>query len=275
MVAQNLKDIRKRKCGENAPKLVEWECLACGKKRELPYHDRKKKYCSQLCYRTYMAGRFDRWMASPQTMALPQSYDEFMLQEELPCLVDGCDWVGMHLSNHVNFTHGITAAEFKRAAGFNLSTGLVTPELHDTLSDRAHIHVSRPMPAECITAQKHEYIKVYHSLEGKEHHAKAQALQRETVELPERKCRQCGKMFKPSNGMAWGARYCNTSCRSKYYFERSKKHKIRCCVCNTEFLGERRQYARYQNGLAVVCSIHCRQIRAGKIARGTWVEGVK
>ena len=99
-------------------------CLHCdGEFVEIP--SKPKRFCSQACYRLYMAGRFDRWIASPQRIALPQAYDEFLASEELPCLVEGCESVGQHLSTHMNITHGVPAAEFKRAAGFNATTGVV------------------------------------------------------------------------------------------------------------------------------------------------------
>ena len=57
-----------------------------------------KKFCSKDCRRLHYAERFDRWVANPETLALPQCYDEFLMQEELPCLIDGCEWKGKHLA---------------------------------------------------------------------------------------------------------------------------------------------------------------------------------
>src|SRR5262249_15951573 len=63
------------------------KCLQCGTEMYVrPKEFNTKRYCSKPCYRAYMADRFDRWIANPQGIALPQGYDEFLSQEELPCL---------------------------------------------------------------------------------------------------------------------------------------------------------------------------------------------
>jgi hypothetical protein len=56
---------------------------------------------------------------------MPCSYDEFLSQTELPCLVKGCDWVGRNLSQHCNAIHAIKADDLKALAGFNRNTGVV------------------------------------------------------------------------------------------------------------------------------------------------------
>lgn len=86
----------------------------------------RKRFCTKTCYRKWFAERYDRWIANPETIALPQAYDEFLTKEHLPCLVEGCGWEGDNLSNHMNFSHGVIAEEFKAMAGFNKSTGLIT-----------------------------------------------------------------------------------------------------------------------------------------------------
>jgi len=117
------------------------QCIECG---EEFYQKREgnsrpaKKYCNTICYRSYMAKRFDRWIANPQVMALPQCYDEFLDREDLDCIVDGCNWRGKHLSLHINNTHGIEAKQFKRAAGFNLNSGLVSKDLSQVLRAETH-----------------------------------------------------------------------------------------------------------------------------------------
>ena len=121
-----------------------------------------------------MAKRFDRWIASPKNMYSPQCYDEFMTQEELPCLIEGCDWVGVHLGLHVNQAHGIAARDFKRATGFNYGTGLVGIELHKIMSNRAQNQVV-PTPPEGFGGG---IPRDYTSLEGIEHRKKAWALWR-------------------------------------------------------------------------------------------------
>lgn len=82
------------------------KCLECGEET-YSKRGRKRRFCSTSCYRAYMAKRFDRWAANPANIALPQGYDEFLDQEELPCVVEGCNWQGKHLSLHINRAHGI------------------------------------------------------------------------------------------------------------------------------------------------------------------------
>lgn len=120
---------------------IELICAMCEvpftvKQYDAKRKDKKKnrKFCSMACRREFFAERFDRWVASPEAIPLPQNYDEFLTLEELPCLVPGCDWIGQHLGMHVNHAHGITAAEFKELAGFNRHSALVTPSVHETLA---------------------------------------------------------------------------------------------------------------------------------------------
>lgn len=185
----------------------------------------RSKYCSMACYRGYMNGRFDRWVASPQGLALPQCYDEFLDSEELPCLIEGCGWVGRHLTSHVNLAHGIQAAEFKRAAGFNLSSGIIGRELASTLSNSARSRSKYPDMLAVRDARRSEdqpnAVSRYHSLEGREHSLKARALICEEVG-PERKCLECNESFTQSTPMG-RAMYCSRSCRKEYY----RKQRVR------------------------------------------------
>lgn len=156
---------------------VEATCSCCGSSLEFKASRVKSRnFCSQRCYRKFLAEAFDRWIASPQAIALPQCYDEFMMQQSLPCLVDGCDWEGQHLSAHACNVHGIKADELKRAAGFNLSTGLVSAPLHERLckqnSDKGTADI-----AEFGSSNKLGIVG-YISLEGKEHRRKAAILRR-------------------------------------------------------------------------------------------------
>lgn len=86
---------------------------------------------------------FDRWVANPEGMALPQCYDEFLDREELACVVEGCDWKGKSLTLHMNQAHGVRADEFKRAAGFNLSTGVIAKPLAESLREEEKSSGSR------------------------------------------------------------------------------------------------------------------------------------
>ncbi|MGA9669960.1 MAG: hypothetical protein WBQ94_12170 [Terracidiphilus sp.] len=77
---------------------------------------------------------FDDMIASPEGMPLPQNYDEFLDADDLHCILPGCDWSGHSLAGHLFQFHGITASEFKEAAGFNRKTGLVGKGTSDALA---------------------------------------------------------------------------------------------------------------------------------------------
>ncbi len=215
----------------------------------------KKKYCSQLCRREYFASRFDRWIANPETIALPQCYDEFLTKEELPCLIDGCDWVGQHLGHHVNFAHGISAEDFKKLVGFNKGTGLVTPELHRIRSE---------ISIEMGLGQKGDFFPpgwargnggVSPSLEAKEHCAKARALI-QAREPESSKCEYCGNPMLVGP-MGKTKRFCSVECRSESYNE--AKFDLVCGYCKKEFKGNRLQErSRRLHGNLVACSGHCK-----------------
>lgn len=191
-------------------------CPVCGKQYRAQRS--KRKFCSHLCYRKFKAELFDAWLANPQELVLPQCYDEFMLQEELPCLVAGCNWRGRHLAVHLNTAHGIIADDFKRAVGFNLGTGLVCPDLHKALSDRAlaGVAISGESPL-----THGEGVSRYVSTEGKESRAKARAIA--VIALgPERTCLGCGGKFRQST-IFGRAKYCTITCREKTYRAAKKK----------------------------------------------------
>lgn len=201
------------------------KCLECGEefyqKRQDNTHQ-TKKLCSRVCYRAYMSKRFDRWIANPKGMALPQCYDEFLDREELDCIVEGCGWHGRGLSSHVNIMHGIQANEFKRAAGFNVTTGLVSKDLAMALSERPKRGIALGIQqeqaeenfAKSLATRKSEGHIHYLSKEGAEHRVKARALNSEPG--PTKTCCGCGCEFQQStpNGRAL---YCSVECRSEAY----------------------------------------------------------
>lgn len=115
-------------------------CAHCGTVMYLKPSEikRGKKTCSRLCYRKHLAERFDRSISAPVTYAALHGYDEFLTQDKLPCLVDGCDWAGDNLSLHMNQTHGVTEEQFKRGAGFNLHTGVVSASMAENLKARGN-----------------------------------------------------------------------------------------------------------------------------------------
>ncbi|MCA7965752.1 hypothetical protein LGM54_22540 [Burkholderia cenocepacia] len=204
-------------------------CLECGDEF---YNKRseRRKFCTTSCYRAYLAKRFDRWIANPEGMALPQCYDEFLDSEELTCVVHGCTWRGAHLSLHMNQTHGVRADEFKRAAGFNLSTGVVAKPLAHALQQRALRGVAlldeeaRQAMLNGSREPRGRYIR-YSSAESREHIRKAIAL-RADEPGPIRICAGCGMEFlqRFASGRAL---YCTVECRSQAYAATKKRSRPR------------------------------------------------
>lgn len=173
-------------------------CLECGKlfykKRNL-----RKSFCSRVCYRSYLSKRFDRFIANPENLALPQCYDEFLDRDELTCLIEGCEWKGVGLSAHVNWAHSIQHRDLKRAAGFNLHTGLISRPLAEVLQARPLVGVASDTTRQseanllAVLAVKGRHYQ-YRSLEGAEHQMKARAILASTVG-PRRICKGCGIEF--------------------------------------------------------------------------------
>lgn len=189
-----------------------FECLNC-KGEVLPGRGRGKKYCSQKCYREYMAGRFDRYIGSPESLALPQNYDEFLTGEELRCLIDGCGWSGICLSQHMNFAHGIKKDEFKEMAGFNKSTGVVTADHSAKLSAAKGAEEGRTELMRRLRAMQDGRgpavpVNRERRLEEREHYAKARDLRvftdRDLI------CPECGTSFTTQSSVK---RYCSVKCR--------------------------------------------------------------
>lgn len=237
-----------------AGRLPRGECLQCGK----TCPRLRMKCCSRSCQRSFYASRFDRWVANPERIALPQCYDEFMSQNELPCLVDGCDWIGKFLGTHVNICHGISAKQFKELAGFNLGTGLVSSDLREQMSEKARKQIASGNFAgdtEIITEVRPPE-RAYRSLEGKEHGVKSRAVAKITnpprAPIP---CVQCGELVaQPVMGKQL---YCSPLCRSKNYETRGTSE-LTCSFCGVVFVAKRVQVLRAQRGLKTCCSCDCR-----------------
>lgn len=232
-----------------------FSCLNCHKEvlASRPVSTRKRKFCSQSCYREYLAGRFDRWIADPQSISLPQNYDEFLLQEELPCLVEGCEWVGKYLSFHCNVAHGITAEQLKELAGFNRKTGLVSRDLHDKMSARQQQWANGqppPVPPQNTDGVKRQPARP----EGREHARKAMILMHGAVSDRVKACRECGREIKqPLNGQRL---YCSLQCRSAFYASYSVR--LICGMCGAEFDGTANQERSAKRGGMICCSLKCR-----------------
>lgn len=208
--------------GDNVP------CLECGEDFYRKKSDAtRRKFCTTVCYRSYMAKRFDRWVANPESMALPQCYDEFLDRERLPCVVHGCDWEGAHLTAHMNRAHGLPASDFKRAAGFNLSTGVIARPLAENLQARPLTALARdPLAFSGLdhardSQREGQYVR-YVSCESVEHRKKARALMVGSGG-PTRICKACAKEFVQSTPMG-RAIYCSKACRvADYAKKRSAK----------------------------------------------------
>lgn len=241
---------RYNKAREKPPKA----CPQCGK----VFSNRSTKFCSRTCYRQYFADRFDRFVANPEQLALPQCYDEFLTQAELPCLIDGCDWKGKRLAAHANFVHGITKDELKELAGFNRTTGLVPPAEHEAMSACAKERVEKnglsfvPLggPSSVTTAGYKP------RLEGKEHSAKARAVRLADgtmqTDIP---CRGCGVDVKqPPMGRKL---YCTTACRASHYYHQ-RRAELNCGYCGKSFWASYGQVLQARKGGNVACSNHCK-----------------
>lgn len=165
-------------CGnpfETTHSLADAQQYADGKKRV------GKRFCSSTCKRRWYAERFDRFILDGPRLEVPESYDAFLSQSELPCLIDGCDWVGKNLSIHVNFIHGLKACDFKALAGFNRGTGVVCPETSKAMTDR-NLGLNRGDPDFYLRADLESMTKPRgpYRAEAHEHHAKAVAMMRST-----------------------------------------------------------------------------------------------
>ena len=243
-------------------------CLEC-QKTFFAKPSRKSRFCSRAHYRTYFAKRFDRWIASPQEIALPQAYDEFLSSDDLPCLVSGCAWAGQSLSAHMNFAHGVPAREFKRAAGFNLRTGVIGAALQQQLSERPHLLGAwgwlEPFSAANLAkGRQGGNVAHYLSREAREHGAKGRALSLATEPPPERICKSCGKSFGQSTVFGF-TKYCSVECRSRFYRVDSGHQRVfRCGECRRPFRGSADQRRRSQKGRPVFCSFNCRQKANGR-----------
>ena len=146
------KQTRKKYSEKMAACRIDMTCLYCGKKMSVTFgakHDhrttrngrvakRSRLFCGRPCYRKHFAERFDRWAQTAASLDMKGlSWDEFLAQESLPCIVDGCDWIGDNLSIHANHAHGITADELKESLGFNRHSGLISTATWERLHQSA------------------------------------------------------------------------------------------------------------------------------------------
>lgn len=208
-------------------------CAHCGDEKEVrpSLKGRLWNFCNRVCMRAFYSARFDAFIANPESIALPQNYDEFLDNTELRCPVRGCDWIGKALSYHARLVHCIKAEDFKMMLGFNITSGLISKDLASRLSE-AKQAVPRDLQLENV-ARMREGARVapraYVSLESTEHRRKAmmfrprvyQPLSEETKrKISETKrqrrrpldpltCSACGCVFYP---MTRRVRFCSNKC---------------------------------------------------------------
>ena len=239
-------------------------CRGCGTAFEVEYKKRKyRHFCRPACRRKYFADRFDRWVANPESIALPQNYDEFLDREALSCPVDGCEWDGVNLSIHCNHVHGIPSDRLKEMLGFNKTTGLCTPAVSEALRLRDNCP---GLSAEALAAMRPASSVRKRELraEGREHARKASADMAHTVDpdKPTVPCRQCGAAVEQ---MVTGKRvFCSFACQSACHRalgrarRLEKKYPLTCSQCGANFLGTTYQKNGSAAGMPVACSGTCR-----------------
>lgn len=204
------------------PKDKEVKCLDCDNvflQKPVSGNRLSKIYCSTVCYRSYMAKRFERWANNPQEFKMPESYDEFLNKDELSCLIKGCNWTGLFLSIHMNASHGVTATEFKKITGFNLGSGIMAKGLAKRMSERPKVGVALTSVVGMKPTFNSKGLKKHKSAESKEHEAKARIMARGTP--PVKICVSCGTIFQQKT--VYGATlYCTKRCRQNHYNELNK-----------------------------------------------------
>lgn len=249
---KRLRDMNKKKKKERS---VVTYCLNC-EKRHIDKASRKRKFCNRTCMREYFDKRFDRYIASPVTFEKMQCFDEFLNQEELECLVDGCEWVGKNLSMHMNVAHGLPAQEFKKLAGFGMRTGVVSKPLRESLEAMDHTDRIALLDSYRPHIDPNQNRKKHLSEEGKERRAKAVALKKSEEFEMTKVCQQCGSEFTIHNRYGTRKKFCSIRCRNRRrYIERKR---LTCCYCGGEFDGNYYQKRRSKKGLPVTCSLECR-----------------
>jgi hypothetical protein len=231
-------------------------CMHCGRPLSESYRHLRKlkaaKFCNQSCYRSFMAERFDRWLANPETLALPQCYDEFLDREVLTCPIRGCTWSGQWLSAHVNRAHGFPAPDFKRAAGFCKGSAIITPSLAKTLRSRERSEAQDAVVQRLKDGFGGSTPGGYRALEAIEHVRKSRLTLRDTEQGPLLICEGCDTEFVAT----WGTRpkYCSVECRTSTYHARHKvpAPELTCRECGRSFT--RNPSGRHQ----IYCTVKCR-----------------
>lgn len=204
-----------------------------------------------------MDERFDRAILSNYEIEDFQNFDEFLLQKELKCPIVGCCWHGVNLGQHVNFTHGILARDFKKMCGFNVGTGLVTTELSETIASRPHLKTAfddNRADVQMALEKANEARGNYTSKESQIHRKEAAILRSATQRKIKKTCQNCGCGYLNSSKKS---RFCVT-CEKKLWMD-LKTGEANCPQCGVHFVTNYYQSLRTKRGLQVYCNIQCRQ----------------
>lgn len=233
-------ELRQRLAKHSYEIAKDWKCAHCG--NDAP---RKRKFCNDFCRRRYFAERFDRFIANPEDIALPQNFDEFLNRDELPCLIDGCDWVGVKLGQHINITHGIPQEKFKEMVGFNRRTALMGVAAREERSRIMTKLIEEGVIEPCaFPIQESDRSRGELRLEGREHWRKSIAmsggqarfiaagiarsksdegrkvsserLKQTIAETPKvkMKCVECGCEYETLETHRGRSKYCSQKCRN-------------------------------------------------------------
>lgn len=252
-------DAEKRRAAAGLPPgPIKTECRQCGTEVVAKCLSKVRKFCGKTCQRRWYAERFDRWIANPESIALPQNYDEFFTRETLPCPVAGCSWEGKSLGYHVNVAHGVTADRMRELLGCNRKTGLCTPDVSDFRSQLARQLIQDGILAPLADISMYRQPRHDVRREGIERQKKVSA---ELVTTPSGRklpCRNCGKEV---DQMLIGQRlYCDDRCRSEWYRKSGERDPASCAWCGREFLASAHQTKAMRKGKTkVFCDVRCRQ----------------
>lgn len=245
-------ELLSRLAKNNAAKAKEWKCHYCDE--DAP---RKRKFCNDFCRRRFFAERFDRFIANPEVIALPQNFDEFLSRDELPCLIEGCDWVGVGLSHHVNFCHGIEPDSFREMVGFNRTTALMGVAARQTRSEVMHELIEKGVITPCaFPVEQCSRERGSARLEGVEHWKKAMAIgggmqrmsaaaaewarspegrqvlsetaKRTAEQMPKitLSCQECNGQYETPQNQKNRSRFCGLKCRNANARKRRQRHEV-------------------------------------------------
>lgn len=251
-----------------------------------------KKFCDLTCFRKHRNNRFERNLKDPAVVAHPKSYGEFLDSgEKIACLVDGCDWMGKNLSLHMNYSHGISADDFKKAAGFNRSTGVVCRELSERMSQHSlsnceleSFHLiapyrhpyanSQPISPEAIENRGNANAiidlrgrgrKISATLSTDANRSIARQRLRDRISSGKNTRRNCLFCSMTFLSLSVGrSRYCSKKCQLRAREDRESRQAfctLECSHCGKSFMASKRQASNKAHGKGIYCSAECKRSR--------------